>query len=313
MLSAYPTTFPCFGPSNVFGLSLHKLAIDTPFIPTLMKKLIFGCSLLLSCYSGHAQEKVFDNHVHIWNGEKSVQDYLKQLDSMNQTVTKFGGIYMAKQGQMEETRRKNTELIALSKKYPQLLPICSVHPMDGEEAIAELERLAKLGGNIIKLHPHKNSMDFDVTDERVHAVCKKAGELGITVLMDNASIVAGDCQKLFDLALRCPKTNFIFAHMGGLNFRFWNTLTLARTAEGLLGNNIYFDISATVTLIADSPLEEEFIWTMRNVGIDKILLGSDFPQFNLKQAVDALEQLDLTQEEEQKIRFGNAKRLLIPN
>jgi predicted TIM-barrel fold metal-dependent hydrolase len=95
---------------------------------------------------------------------------------------------MAIQGNMEETQSKNDELIALSKKYPQLLPICSVHPMDGVTALHELERIAKLGVNIIKLHPHKNSMDFDVTDAGVYTLCKTAGELGITVLMENASI-----------------------------------------------------------------------------------------------------------------------------
>lgn len=90
-------------------------------------------------------------------------------------------------------------------------------------------------------------------------------------------------------------------------------LPLVRTAKGLVGNNIYFDISATVTLMADSPLEEEFIWSMRNVGIDNIILGSDYPQFSLKQGADALERLDLTPEEKEKIRFGNAKKLLFPD
>jgi hypothetical protein len=51
---------------------------------------------------------------------------------------------------------------------------------------------------------------------------------------------------------------------------------------------------------------------MRNVGIDYILLGSDFPQLTLTQAVEALEKLPLTAEEKQKIRFKNAQRLLFP-
>lgn len=267
---------------------------------------------ILSTISCWGQDPIFDDHVHIWNGETSVKEYLAQVEDAGEQVTRFGGIHMAIQGRLEETMRKNDELIQLSKTYP-LLPICSVHPMDGEAAISELERIAQLGVNFIKLHPHKNSMDFDVTDDRVTVLCKRAGELGIAVLMDNASIVPGDCQKLFDLALRCPKTNFIFAHMGGLDFRFWNILPMARTAEGLLGNNIYFDISATLVLMAGSPIEDEFVWTMRNVGIDYILLGSDFPQFTLKQALEALEQLPLTAEEKQKIRFGNAQRLLFPN
>jgi len=278
-----------------------------------MKCVTLVISLILVVNFGWTQQQTFDNHVHIWEGEKSVQEYLKQVDSTNQTITRFGAIYMAKQGQIEETTRKNDELIMLSKKYPQVLPICSVHPFDGDAAFDELSRIAKLGVNIIKLHPHKNSMDFDVTDARVLKLCQKAGELGVVILMDNASIVPGDCEKLFDLAIRCHTTNFIFAHMGALNFRFWNVLPLVRTAEGLVGNNIYFDISATVTLMADSPLEEEFIWTMRNVGIDNIILGSDYPQFSLKQGLDALEKLDLTPEEKQKIRFGNAKKLLFPN
>ena len=101
--------------------------------------------------------------------------------------------------------------------------------------------------------------------------------------------------------------------MGALNFRFWNILPVARTAKGFYMDNIYFDVSATITLMADSPLEEEFIWTIRNVGIDKVLLGSDFPQLSLKQATDALERLDMEQSEKDKIRYENAKNLLFPD
>lgn len=273
----------------------------------------FFVLVLLSVWAAGAQEKVFDNHVHIWEGESSVQEYLQQVEDGGQTVTRFGGIHMAKAGDLAETMRKNDELISLSRKYRQLLPICSVHPYDGEAALKELERIASLGVRAIKLHPHSGSQDFDVTDERVFTLCKKAGELGITILMDNAAIVPGDCQKLFDLAVRCPDTDFIFAHMGALEFRFWNILPLARTADGFFMDNIHFDISATVTLLADSPLEEEFIWTMRNVGIDRILLGSDYPQISLNKALEALEKLDLEPEEKQQIRYTNAKRLLFPH
>jgi predicted TIM-barrel fold metal-dependent hydrolase len=74
-------------------------------------------------------------------------------------------------------------------------------------------------------------------------------------------------------------------------------------------NNVNFDISGPVQLFADSPLEAEFIWTLRNVGVDSVLLGSDYPQLTLKSAVDALEKLDLTQEEKAAIQIGNARRL----
>ncbi len=189
-----------------------------------------------------------------------------------------------------------------------MAPIATVHPYDGRAALEELQRVAGLGVTLLKIHPH--TQKFDPADPRVLALVKRAGELGITVVMDNANIVpGGDSEKLFNLALQAPKTKFVFAHMGGLNFRFWNILKMARTAEGLFGDNIYFDISAMVTLAADTPIENEFVWTMRNVGIDHILIGSDYPQFSLAQTIDAFEKLDLTAAEKAKIRGENAREL----
>jgi predicted TIM-barrel fold metal-dependent hydrolase len=214
---------------------------------------------------------------------------------------------MARRGELAHTRAKNDDLISLAKRYPKLMPIASVHPYDSDAALAELQRVAGLGVKAIKLHPH--TQQFDAADERVRAVCQRAGALGLVVLMDNANILPGDNQKLFNLALQVPKTHFVFTHLGALEFRFWNILPLARTAKNLLGDNFHFDISATVALVADSPLEEEFVWTMRNVGIENLLLGSDFPQMSLKQAANALERLNLTEDEKRKIRWENANRL----
>jgi predicted TIM-barrel fold metal-dependent hydrolase len=160
---------------------------------------------------------------------------------------------------------------------------------------------------VLKLHAH--TQKFDVADPRVLALVSKAGELGVIVLMDNANIVPGDSENLFNLAARASKTTFVFAHIGGLNFRFWNILPLARTADGFGMENVNFDISGTVLLAADSPIEEEFIWTLRNVGIEHVILGSDYPQMSLARTMEAFEKIDLTEEEKAKIRDGNARRL----
>ncbi|MBM0106018.1 amidohydrolase family protein [Steroidobacter sp. S1-65] len=273
----------------------------------MILRILHGLLFLSLSAVALAEDRVFDVHVHIWEGDRSVKEYLGQVASAGRQVTGFGGIHMAVLGKLEHTRAKNDDLIALARRYPQLMPIASVHPYDGEAAFAELARLDGLGVKAIKLHPH--TQKFDAADERVLAICRRAGELGLVVLMDNANVLPGDNQKLFNLALAAPKTHFVFTHMGALEFRFWNILPLARTAKGLLENNIHFDISATSVLAADSPLEEEFVWTMRNVGIDNLVLGSDFPQLSLEQAVDALERLPLTEEERRKIRWQNASRI----
>jgi hypothetical protein len=84
---------------------------------------------------------------------------------------------------------------------------------------------------------------------------------------------------------------------------------LARTADGFGLDNVNFDISGTVLLAADTPLEAEFIWTLRNVGIDHVLLGSDYPQISLARTLEAFQKLDLTAAEKAAIESGNARRL----
>jgi predicted TIM-barrel fold metal-dependent hydrolase len=266
--------------------------------------------LLFTVAATASAQRVFDTHVHIWSGEDSVLAYKAQLKETHQTVARFAGILIAKRGNMAETRRKNDELIALAAKYPEMFPIASVHPYDGQGALDEVRRIAALGVTMIKLHPH--TQQFAITDPRVAALCQLAGQLGMIVLFDNANIVPGDSQDLFNLAVNTPGTKFVFAHMGATNFRFWNTIVFARTAKDFFKDNIYFDISATVTLVAGSPIQSEFVWTIRNIGVDHVMLGSDYPQFTLRHSVDALESLDLSRSEKDSILYGTAHTLLTP-
>lgn len=279
-----------------------------------MKILTLLAAALLVPQAAIAQP-VFDSHVHLWDGDKSIGEYEAQVKAAGLTITGFGGMWFggpenqALAGNPASIRAHNDALLALAKKHPTMVPIATVHPYDAAAALDELQRVAGLGVRMLKIHPH--TQRFDPADPRVLALVRRAGELGVVVVMDNANIVpGGDSEKLFNLALSAPRTKFVFAHMGGLNFRFWNILKMARTAEGLFGDNIYFDISAMVTLAADAPIEEEFIWTMRNVGIDHVLIGSDYPQFSLKQTLDALDKLDITPAEKAKIRHENARALL---
>jgi predicted TIM-barrel fold metal-dependent hydrolase len=259
-----------------------------------------------------AEEPVFDVHVHLRDYETSLKAYeadvaTSKLEIAGIGAMWFGGPHQAAQGETAKVRANNDALIALAAKHPAVIPIVTVHPYDGAAALEELSRVAKRGVKVLKIHAH--TQRFDVSDARVLALVKHAGTLGIVVLTDNANILPGDSGKLFNLAIQAPKTKFIFAHMGTTNFRFWNILALARTADNFFADNIHFDISGTVLLAADSPLEAEFVWTLRNVGIDHVLMGSDYPQIGLGKTVDALERLGLTADETRKILSGNARQL----
>lgn len=277
------------------------------------RRVLTALALAVIAPVAAAQSALFDSHVHLWDGEKSLAAYEAQLKESKLGPARFaamwfGGPNQALAGDTAKIRAGNDGILALAARHPRMTPVVTVHPYDGEAALMELERVAKQGAKVLKIHPH--TQQFEADDPRVLALVTRAGELGVIVLIDNANILPGDSEKMFNLALRAPGTKIIFAHMGGMNFRFWNTLKAARTAEGLLGDNIYFDVSAIVALVADSPVEQEFVWTMRNVGIDHILLGSDYPQFTLEQNVDALNRLGLDEKELAKVRYQNAHVLL---
>lgn len=293
--------------------AIEARAVRSRFARLASQLTAVAVSWILAAPVDAAESRLFDVHVHLWHGDASLQmyeDQVKQggLEVAGAGVMWFGGMNQALAGQPARIQAGNDGIIALAAKHPKLVPIATVHPYDGAAALAELERVAGQGVKLLKIHAH--TQRFEVDDPRVLTLVQRAGELGIVVLMDNASILPGDCEKLFNLALAAPKTKFIFAHLGAMNFRFWNILKAARTAQGLFGENIYFDISATVALLADSPVEDEFVWTMRNVGIDHLLLGSDFPQYSLAQNVAALDRLSLDEDEQAKIRYENARTLL---
>jgi uncharacterized protein len=277
-----------------------------------MRRVWMCASLWFSTLAG-AANPVFDMHVHLREGEASLLKYEAEVRASGLELSGvgamwFGGPHQALAGNPAGIRAGNDGVIALAAKHPVVAPIATVHPYDGEAALDELARVAAKGVRTLKIHPH--TQQFDISDPRVLTLVSKAGELGISVLLDNAGIVPGDHQDLFNLAARAPKTRFIFAHMGGADFRFWNILVLARTANGFALDNVNFDISGTVMLAADSPIEAEFVWTLRNVGIEHVMLGSDYPQIGLERMVDALEKLDLSAAEKAAIRSGNALRIL---
>lgn len=278
-----------------------------------MKVLSLLMAAALSVPLAARTQPVFDSHVHLHEGEKSLREYEAQAKAAGIDEAGFGGMWFggdnqALAGDPAQMRANNDAHLALARKHAEMMPIATVHPYDGAAAIDEVVRVAGLGFKVLKLHPH--TQRFDPADPRVLEVVTRAGGLGMVVLMDNFNIIPGDSEKLFNMALHAPKTRFIFAHLGGMNFRFWNVIRAARTAGDLYADNIWFDIAGTSVLLKDSPINAEFVWTIRGVGVDHVLLGSDFPQFTLAETLEAFEKLPLTADEKRLIRYENARTLL---
>jgi len=258
---------------------------------------------------------IIDTHAHLRLGEHDGlsqthpigTDALRALDDAA-GITQSALIVIARKGVPEQTRQQNDAVMAAAKaSNGRFYPIVSVHPADGEVAFIELERLAKLGAKEVKLHP--NTQNFDVSDPAVAAVVKKCGDLGLVVLFDSYKPWdSSEMGKFLLLAVQNPKTKIILAHMGFTYFR--EAVSFAQLKKLGLPLNVWFDISAIATTFVGSPAQAEMVWTMRKVGIDHILFGSDWPVDTPGDAAAAVRHLGLSEEEQRLVFHDNAVKLL---
>src|SRR5690348_7862192 len=110
-----------------------------------MRFLILSLGLLLTGLA-HAGEPVFDSHVHLREGEASLLKFEAEvkaagIDLAGVGAMWFGGPHQAPAGDTAAIRGGNDGMIALAAKHPEVVPIGTVHPYDGQAALDELARI----------------------------------------------------------------------------------------------------------------------------------------------------------------------------
>lgn len=218
-------------------------------------------------------------------------------------------LYMARRDEPEQTVAGNDEVLALSGSDGFFRPVCSVHPMDGELALRELERVAALGARWLKLHP--NTQGFDVAAPEVSTVVGRAGELGMTVLFDSYSpFDPGQPGKFLQLATEQPTTRLVLAHLLGPRFPEAIVYAIAREHFPDMAANVYFDVSFVAPTYAAGPYAEQLVWTIRQIGVERFLYGSDYPMYAPERALAAFRSLGFDDDEERAILYDNAAPML---
>lgn len=284
-----------------------------------MKLLVLKiCTLFLFCLNcansiaQNAQYPVIDAHCHIRTTPDETQlQTMEEYFAANKSIDirYLFGITMAKQGEIERTREKNDSLFAMAKRDARFIPVCSVHPGDGDAAIEELGRIKKLGGKIVKLHPL--SQQFTILSNETIKVAKEAGALDLVILIDGYGFIMPNyLDHLIQLSMVSRNTKFIIAHMGGTDFYKLAGFNLVKAVNPEMLNNVWYDLSATVHIYADSPYRSQFEWIIRTVGTDRILFGSDQPAVKMQDALNDFNKLDLNSDERDQILYKNAKELL---
>jgi len=202
----------------------------------------------------------------------------------------------------------NEYVAEFCSKSPRLIPFASINPYTISRPDRELERLVKDNGfQGLKLYPTYQL--YYPNDAMIYPLYAKAQELNIPVSLHIGSSVFvgsrlkyGDPICMDDVAVDFPDLNLLMCH-SGRPFWYDNAFGITRLHE-----NVYMEISGLPPhKLLDYFPELETI-------AHKVIYGSDWPGVpTIKENIQALKDLKLSEDAKEKILGKNATRLLNVN
>lgn len=256
---------------------------------------------------------IIDVHTHLMldaqmqmvNAPHPPDSYLAAADGLD--MRHVGALAIAPSGDLDRCREQNNRILDLSDRTPMFYPVVSVHPHDGEAALAEIDRAAQAGARCLKLHP--NTQRFDVADPAVRAVVARAAAQGLPVLFDAYSpFDPAQPGKFVELAMAVPAARLILAHAHGPGFAQLLVYdVLARYPWW--PRRVWVDLSMAAPMFAGGPYAEQFGWVCAKIGVDRLLFGSDYPLAMPGETVEAICSLGFSESDLGAIFFRNAATL----
>ncbi|MDO5785778.1 MAG: amidohydrolase family protein [Eubacteriales bacterium] len=240
---------------------------------------------------------------------------------------------------IEKVRQANDYVYSVTKKYPgRFLGFAALQTNDIGEACRELERCVKELGFVGWL-TFSNYGESHLDDDCFAPLLDKAAELGAVIYLHPTHPVTGRlaglgaelagspfgfgidtsittmrliCKGVFD---RNPGMKLVLGHLGEvfpfilqrmtLRLKSYHNIAPAinkELPEYYFRHNIYVTTSGVYS-------HEAFQLTKQILGIDHIMLGSDYPYEKLEDVRAYLDELKLSQNERKMLLHDNAKRL----
>lgn len=175
----------------------------------------------------------------------------------------------------------------------------TLHP-DSDDITADFNELLKLGLKGVKLHP--DIQNFKIDDYRMLKIYELCERHKIPVLMHcgDSRYDLSNPNRLAPIMKIYTDLTVIGAHFGG--YSVWDE------ARRMLGGfeNFYVDTSSSLFALT----AEEARKLISFYGTDKVMFGTDFPMWDISEELKRFMNLDLTEDEQNKILFENASKLL---
>ncbi|MBE6375848.1 MAG: hypothetical protein E7050_05215 [Lentisphaerae bacterium] len=215
---------------------------------------------------------------------------------------------------MYDVKEGNLELDKALKETEKLLGYVVYDPIFPEsvEDLALLKSNSKFRG--VKIHPdyHGYSLDSKRCRDQVEAIADQT-----PMMLFHVSCMPGTgfspALTVADIASHHPDTKFVLAHMAGTyqngNYPYYPNLdSLEKVMEREL-DNVFVDTAHYLMYVYPGVMEKMYSLA----GADHIVFGTDVPlqgPMQMRFAIEAIQALDIPQEDKDKIFFKNAEKIL---
>ncbi|MBE6929243.1 MAG: hypothetical protein E7463_03095 [Ruminococcaceae bacterium] len=259
------------------------------------------------------QFRVYDAHAHIFPGKiaaravESIAEFYTldmafdglphQLDEINRAAGIDGTLVFSAATVPHQVRTINDFIAAKCEKYPHFIGMGCLHPkMDGIPQ--EIERIRALGLHGIKFHP--DFQNFDIDDPAFLPMYREiaANRLPVMFHMGDKRYDHSRPWRLANLLEKVPDLIAIAAHYGG--YSHWEEVRRC-----LKGSSAWYDTSSSLAFMP----AEYFRELGYELGIDRLLFGTDYPMWNVHDELKRFEMLGLPDEDKAKVLGGNFERL----
>lgn len=205
----------------------------------------------------------------------------------------------------------NRWLVTLARAHSELLPFVAVDPwaLSPAQNAWHLRDLIQYGGvKGIKIHPVVQR--FKADDERLWPVYEICSQEGLPVVAHSGPS-QGSTQHAEPRAYTAVLANFpdlilVLAHLGGASWTQLRDFAFANPS-------VYFDCSEIIcwTGAPMAPSANQLAELIRDIGPERVLLGSDYPWYNMDVCVGLLKRLPVLSDHDKSRILGRNAAILL--
>lgn len=220
------------------------------------------------------------------------------LEKMQYTkVSKTGIVPSDKYVAVQNAEGNNLTIKTISDYPYKFFGYAVANPWFEEGAIRELHRAFQKGLKGLYISPPLQGVQL--TNPILYPLIETAISYRAFIYVHTGTPICAMPLQLSTLAQKFPDAKFIMGHMGYSDFWY------DAVAAGKIAKNIWLETSLT-----DSDVIEEGI---KILGADRFVFGSSYPVSSLSVELKKIKNIDIPEDELNKILYGNFMRLTNEN